>query len=126
MRGRILSVGIAAAALAVGSVAPALAGSGKVKHFETTVTIKTDQAAGRIFGKVKSDKTKCVNKRKVILNVDGTDVFHGKAGDDGSYGIRTSDGSPLDPGNYEVHSPKLKVNDKVVCDPGDSKIVTLN
>jgi hypothetical protein len=126
MRGRILSVAVAAAVLAVSAVAPALAGSGKVKHFETTVTIKTNQDAGRIFGKVKSDKAKCVSKRKVILNVDGEDVFNGRADDDGNYGIHTTDGSSLGPGKYEVHSPKLNVSNKVVCDPGNSKIVTLH
>jgi hypothetical protein len=44
---------------------------------------------------VTSAKDACVTKRKVILNVDGDD---------------------------EVHAPKLRLNAKSVCDPGNSKI----
>ncbi len=126
MRGRVLSVGVAAVALTVSAVAPALAGSGKVRHFDTTVTIKTDAAAGHVSGKVKSDKDACVSLRYIILDIDGRNVFHTKANENGSYGIKTSDGSPLPSGDYQVRSPRHKVNDKVVCDAGKSRIVTIN
>src|SRR3954452_12009038 len=126
MRGKLVTIAIAGMMLAGAAVAPALAGQQKVKHFDTTVTIKADAGAGTISGKVKSDKAACVGGRKVKLNVDGDDVFTVRAGDDGKYGIKTSNGGALPAGHFETHSPKLKVNDKVVCDPGDSKIVTVN
>lgn len=126
MRGKLVTIAIAGMMLAVAAVVPAMAGQAKVKHFDTKVTIKTDADAGTISGKVKSDKAACVSGRKVKLNVDGEDVFTAHANDDGKYGIKTSDGSPLSPGHFETHSPKLKVSKKVICDPGDSKIVTVN
>ena len=126
MRGKLVTIAIAGMMLAGAAVAPALAGQQKVKHFDTKVTIRVDVNAGHIFGKVKSDKAACVGGRKVKLNVDGDDVFTVHAGDNGSYGIRTGDGSPLSPGHFETHSPKFKVSDKVVCDPGNSKIITVN
>lgn len=54
------------------------------------------------------------------------DVFDTKADEDGFYGIKTQSGNPLNPGDYEVHSPKKVVSNKVTCKPGNSKIVTVN
>ncbi len=122
MRGRLITIAVLGVLAAAAAVSPALAGHQKVKHIATNVSIKTDAAAGTISGKVTSRKPACVTKRKVILNVDGDDVFNTKADQHGKYGIKTSDGSALNPGDYEVHAPKVRPNAKFVCDPGNSKI----
>jgi hypothetical protein len=125
MRGKLVTIAIAGMMLAVGAVAPAMAGQQKVTHIDTKVTIKVNADAGTISGKVKSDNNNCVAGRKVKLNQDGQDVFTAHADDNGNYGIKTSNGSPLPSGRFETHSPRLKLNKHKVCDPGDSKIVNV-
>ena len=122
MRGRLISIATAGALLAVAAVAPALAGS----HYPTTITIRADAAdPGTIKGRVKSDKKPCFKGRAVTLNVDGQDVFTKPASSRGRYKFFVNTG-PIVPGAYEVHSPKLRVSNRVVCKPGNSKILTIN
>ena len=126
MRGRLISIATAGALLAVAAVAPALAGSHSAKRYPTTITITAPaEAPGTIKGQVKSDKKPCFKGREVTLNVDGEDVFSKPATSGGHYKFFPNTG-PIVPGTYEVHSPKLRVSNKVVCKPGNSKILTIN
>ena len=126
MRGRLISIASAGALLAVAAVAPALAGSHSAKHYPTTITITADAAdPGTIKGQIKSDKKPCFKGRAVTLNVDGEDVFTKPATSGGHYKFFANTG-PIVPGAYEVHSPKLRVSNKVVCAPGNSKILTIH
>ncbi len=128
MRGRLITIAVLAALAAIAVVAPALAGSSKVKHFATNISIKTDQQAGTISGVVTSSKDNCAQGRRVDLYVNGTDVYHQNTNAKGKYGIvhgSSQDPQPLDPGKYKVKAKKLRLSAKKVCDAGHSKTVTV-
>jgi hypothetical protein len=130
LRGRLITVAVLGLLAAGATVSPALAGHQKVKHFATTISIKTDKAAGTISGKVTSANAACTDKRKISLYVDGDDAFDTKTTTAGVYGIRhknqNGDTIPLDPGDYQVKAPKKTLTPKKVCDAGHSKVSTVN
>ena len=129
MRGRLITVAVVGLLAAGAAVSPALAGHQKVKHFATTISIKTNKAAGTISGKVSSANEDCALHRTVHLYVDGSDVYHQNTHEGGKYGIvhgSAQNPQPLDPGDYQVKAPKKTLTPRKVCDAGQSKVSTVN
>jgi hypothetical protein len=128
LRGRLITVAVLGLLAAGAVVSPALAGHQKVKHFATTISIKTDKAAGTISGKVTSANDACAVHRSVHLYVDGSDVYHQNTKAGGTYGIvhgSQQNPQPLDPGDYQVKAPKKTLTPTKVCDAGHSKVSTV-
>jgi hypothetical protein len=128
LRGRLITIAVLGLLAATAAVSPALAGSAKVKHFATTISIKTDQEAGTISGKVSSANDNCAVHRRVDLYVNGDKVFHINTHDGGKYAIvhgSQQDPQPLDSGDYQVKAPKKTLTAKKVCDAGQSKVSTV-
>jgi hypothetical protein len=123
LKGRLVSIAIAGALLAVTAVTPALAGSHNAKRYPTTITIQADQPGGLLKGRVKSDKKQCFQNREVRIIINGEDFGDDTTTSGGHY--RFDFGAPISPGNYEVQAPKLRVGNKVVCQRGSSKIINL-
>ena len=124
MRGRLISIATVGTLLAVAAVAPALAGSQRAKHYPTTITIHADQPGGLLTGRVKSDKKPCFRNREVRIIILGEDAGDDTTTSGGHYKFDFN--GPIPPGTYDVRAPKLRVSKKVVCEPGVSKVVTLN
>ena len=128
MRGRLISIATAGALLAVAAVAPALAGSHSAKHYPTTITIRADAAdPGTIKGRVKWDKKPCFKGRAVTPERRRRGCVRPQPRIvAGALQVPFANTGPIVAGAYEVHSPKLRVSNKVVCAPGNSKILTID